>query len=130
MPTSDKSPQFIASLNSIGKLRELVLRVYPASSVPHEKVFSSSKETIILHSLERSRLAALICCGDGVLDCGRERDIDVGAVGSAERVKAKSWPIISECVIAREMLRRELATKACFRDRKLVGWQARADRGR
>lgn len=66
---------------------------------------------------------------DGVLDCGRERDIDIGAVGSAERVKAKSWPIISECVIAREMLRRELATKACFRDRKLVGWQACADRG-
>jgi len=61
-----------------------------------------------------------LCCGEGVLDCGRDSEIDVGAVDSAERVvrgapvdvDAESWPFAaSEYVIARETLplRQELA---------------------
>jgi hypothetical protein len=72
---------------------------------------------LLFHSLERNQV--VLCCGDGVLDCGRERNIDVCAVDSAERVvrgapvevEAESWPVASECVIARETLRQELATE-------------------
>lgn len=62
------------------------------------------------------------CCGEGVRDCGRDSEIDVGAVDSADRavrgapvdVDAESWPVVaSECVIARDTLplRQELATE-------------------
>jgi hypothetical protein len=60
-------------------------------------------------------------CGDGVLDCGHERNIDVCAVDPAERVvrgaavevEAESWPMASECVIqvTRETQRQKLATE-------------------
>jgi hypothetical protein len=72
---------------------------------------------LLLHGLGRSQVA--LCCGDGFLDCGRERNIDVCAVDSAARVvrgapvevEAESWPVASECVISRETLRQELATE-------------------
>jgi hypothetical protein len=72
---------------------------------------------LLLHSLERNQV--VLCCGDVVLDCGCERNIDVCAVDSAARVvrgapvevEAESWSVASECVIARETLRQELATE-------------------
>jgi hypothetical protein len=44
------------------------------------------------------------CCGEGICDCGRDREIDIGAVDSAEcvmrgapvEVDAESRPVASE----------------------------------
>lgn len=43
---------------------------------PHERVFSSSRETIILHSLERS-LVAPICCGEMAFSTADAREISM-----------------------------------------------------
>jgi hypothetical protein len=71
-----------------------------------------------------------LCCGEGVLDC-----IDVGAVDSAERVvrgapvdvDAESWPVASECVIARDTLplRQELATDPASETARRLGASVR-----
>jgi hypothetical protein len=80
-----------------------------------------------------------LCCGEGVRDCGRDREIDVGAVDSAERVvlrgapvdvdAAESWPVVvaSECVIALETLplRHELATEPASEIAIRLGARAR-----
>ena len=76
-----------------------------------------------------------MCCGEGVRDCGRDREIDVGAVDSAERVvrgapvdvDAESWAVASECVIALDTLplRHELATEPASEIAIRLGARAR-----
>jgi len=76
-----------------------------------------------------------LCCGEGIRDCGRDREIDVGAVDFAERVvrgapvevDAESWLVDSECVIARDTLplRHELATEPASKTASRLGARAR-----
>ena len=83
---------------------------------------------LLLHSLERNQV--VLCCGDGVLDCRRERNIDVCAVDSAARVvrgapvevEAESWPVASECVIVRETLLQELGTALWLCVDQAISW--------
>lgn len=76
----------------------------------------------------------LLFCGEGVRDCGREREIDVGAVDSAERV-VRGAPVdvdavMSEWVIARDTLplRHELATEPASESASRLGASARWSR--